>query len=452
MQVSNSERQRVGELPDLMDRINALGVTEEYTAYRSRFRYWHQGSTVGSKGELGVGHTKTGKSGFGYWYPTMTAWKWRRTLSYWIAVSFFEGSLFFTMSCFLGCFPDRLGRLKFAVTTCGLVGGKLNFFLCTYLMCLETINLSNADHQHSSCNLDTVEDGKRNAEEPFMFWPFHGRTAVKKLKLLGAGPWPYCASVIYFLGVLVFGIGLAAEFVMVLPQLVSEWIVLISFTVGSIMFSLGGLFECLENKVFTTCVWDQGYVGALLNFVGGLGFTVGSVLAFLPDQAFASNFSYGVASALFALGSATMIIMWKDEQYGLTFLAVLNHLGDPDGSPTMAGESKDQPKTLSKTAAFFIMVYVMAAVASFYDFLITFANVHDLPLSLVFEGAFNALLPCIFAHLMLTLNSGIYRTPKVAPFHSLYIACRGIAGLTMLNNLARVVQEIAAQMSAPVGN
>ncbi|CAE7268360.1 unnamed protein product, partial [Symbiodinium sp. CCMP2456] len=36
--------------------------------------------------------------------------------------------------------------MKEALTKWGYVGGKINFIVCTYLMCIETINLT-ADHE-----------------------------------------------------------------------------------------------------------------------------------------------------------------------------------------------------------------------------------------------------------------------------------------------------------------
>jgi len=414
---------------------------------------WRQGDASGAKGELD-GRATT-REGFGYWYPTMQVWQWRRTLSYWIAVTFFEGSLFFGVSSFLWCVPETLGRFKASVTTWGYVAGKVNFFICTYLMCLETINLSNADHHiksdgsgpengdHTEVSSESSGSDCDEENEPFLLWPFHVNTAVRKLERLGAGPWPYYASAIYFVGVLVFTVGLAADFITALPKEVAEWTLLIAFMIGSILFMLGGLAECIENKVFTTCTWDQGYFGALLNLLGGLGFCVGAVIGFFPGHAFASNFGYGVGSTIYALGSAVMIVMWKDEQFGLTFLAVLNQLGGPNGRPLVEGEqTQEELKTFSTRAAIFIMIYIATGVVSTYDFFMILANVNDNSFGLTLERAFNALLPCIFAHFMLALNAGVYRTPNIAPFHQLYIACRYLAVFMMANNLARMVQAL----------
>eukprot|EP00438_Fugacium_kawagutii_P006087 Skav220313 [mRNA] locus=scaffold525:93816:95826:+ [translate_table: standard] len=58
-----------------------------------------------------------------------------------------RGSLFFTISSFFYCYAEELGRLKPALTKWGYVGGKINFIICTYLMCIETINLT-ADHDN----------------------------------------------------------------------------------------------------------------------------------------------------------------------------------------------------------------------------------------------------------------------------------------------------------------
>jgi len=147
-------------------------------------------------------------------------------MSYWISVTFFEGSVFFTISSFLGCYPEYLGNLKKIVTTWGYLAGHINFMVCTYLMCVATINLSNADlgnmqkakkaslkdcsssddDEESSGNSDDSDDGER-----WHWWPFRVRMAIDKLDALGAGPWPYFAGAIYLVGVLVMGVGYDQE-------------------------------------------------------------------------------------------------------------------------------------------------------------------------------------------------------------------------------------------------
>jgi len=199
--------------------------------------------------------------------------------------------------------------------------------------------------------------------------------------------------------------------------------------------------------VFFTFNLSTGYIGAALNTIGGIGFLVGAILGFWPELGFQSCFAYGVGSLIFASGSAAMIIMWKDEQFGLTFLAVLNHLGGPNGRPLVKkddGEEAEEEKTLSFRGACFIMIYCVTGTISVYDFLIVFgARGWTKDGIRVAERAFNALLPFIFSHMMLALNAGVYKTPRMAPFHQLYIACRWLALIMAANSGIRVYQALS---------
>ncbi|CAE7516501.1 unnamed protein product [Symbiodinium natans] len=267
---SVEEIDRVRELPDLMGKLDEMGMTEEYVAYRERYLAWRTGDAHGASGE--VGHAQPGvhrNQGFGFWYPSLEVWQWRRTLSYWIAVTFFEGSIFFTLSSFLWCYAEDLGRMKEALTKWGYVGGKINFIVCTYLMCIETINLT-ADHEEQrrrtidkltaqslssssedessttrdhhdveensdysdgpgwECLGEGVETRRRDANQAERFYlnPFRAQKALRNLKRLGSGPWPYWASLIYLLGVMSFTVGLVAEFCTFLPHSVEKWTLL----------------------------------------------------------------------------------------------------------------------------------------------------------------------------------------------------------------------------------
>lgn len=395
------------------------------------------------------------------WYPSLHVWTWRRTLSYWISVTFFEGSLFFTISSFLLCYPQILGRLELYVTTFGYLAGKINFTICCYLMCVETINLSNAHshggHQNSVDDATSETSGSSSdsdEDEVFKWWPFHVRTALRKLDKLGAGPWPYWASVTYFVGCLIFTIGFVAEMIEAIPKEVNHWIQAISFLLGSLLFLSGGIAECIENEVFTSFKLSQGWVGALFNVAGGALFTIGACMLFFPGTDYASNFTWGVGSAVFAIASAVMIIMWKDEQFGLTFLAVLNELGGParkakagakEGAAGAEEEAAGGARSLSTRAAIFVMIYVATGVASVYNFLILLANVDQLNFGKTVELAFNALLPCVFAHFMLALTVSVSETPTMAPFHQLYIACRYLTVLMLANSTARFIQALVRE-------
>jgi len=434
--VTSFERRACRELPNLNDRIDAMGLSQEYSDFRERYMGWRTGSAQGARGELTPANLAIQNAGFGYWYPSTDVWTFQRTMSYWIAVTFFEGALFFAISSFLYCYPDILGIYSFAVTTGGYICGKLNFFICTYLMCLEVVNLSSEREHLETSFVETFA---------FNYSPFAYRKAFGNLQKMGVGPWPYVASLTYFIGVGIFAVGLAAELVPI-PEAVAHWVGVISFLLGSLAFFFGGVAECIENGVFTTLKCNTGWWGALLNTLGGLLFLVGSVLGFFESQAYASNFSFGVGSVAFVVGSGAMIVMWKDEQFGLTFIAALNNLGGPNGKPVVLRaqadlETVEEEVTFSLRGATFIMIYCFAATVSAYNFMTSLARGTDPRMSQAnaIVRSFNALLPCIFAHVMMGLNSAVVKAPKMAPFRQLYFGCRFLALVMVVSGTTNLV-------------
>lgn len=447
VQASMSPRtaENVRELPDLMNRIREMGLEAEYTAFRARYLGWRKGEVRGARGEptameLVSEPAAAANRGWGFWYPNIEEWQFRRTISYWIAVTFFEGSIFFTVSSFLYNYPGELGDAFGAVTLCGYVAGKVCFFVCTWFMCIEIINLHTRSPQQASEGDDSIFSPLGDGEEiQFFYWPFRYKRAFRNLKNLGLGPWPYYAAVLYFIGVLLFTVGLLVEIFPVLPERAEAQVANLSFVLGSIAFVLGGLAECIENKTFVSLNLDKGWFGALLNFLGSAGFLVGSVL--MSPLPFWSNIWFGIGSMLFLLGSSLQIIMWKDEQFGLTFLAVLNQLGGPGGRPVLAGET-EPPKELGLTVRGTIMVhlYCLEGALSIYMFNVQFQQ------TLVYRDienvrkAFNVLLPGIISHMLLILSSAVVVIPKARPYKQLFIMMRWVF-LAMLANSVVMFSE-----------
>lgn len=405
------ERLKVADLPDLHGKITELGLEGEYAIFRDRYLGWRKGKSAGAAGELG--NPLVGENGAGYWYQSMKQnWYWRNSISFWIATTFFEGSLFFTISSFLACYPEKLGKYEMALTSYGYLAGKVNFFLCTYFMCLIT------------ANIDPVGDEKA---ETFHWCPFNVCQAVRKLRSVGCAPWPYYASLLYFLGVLIFGVGLAAEFI------AFKQLNLAAFVIGSVFFVAGGVMECIENEVFTRFRCRFAALTALVNTIGSLFFLIGSALFYFPGYDYLGNFLFGVGSVIFVVGSAGQILMWRDGQFGLAFFSALNHL---------KGASK--AGRFSVRGAVFIMIYCIAATVSVYDFLVTIEGLghHDISEAFIFTIAFNALLPCIFAHLALALNSAVVKPPPGAPFRQLYFAGRFLALVMVASSTQKTVQTV----------
>merc|ERR1712019_309728 len=136
---------------------------------------------------------------------------------------------------------------------------------------------------------------------------------------------------------------------------------------------------------------------------------------------------------------------WKDEQFGLTFLAALNNLEGRQG------QIDAEEKTLTNRAALFIMLYCFAAAISVYNFTMSMAEMHssNKRTTYILERSFNALLPCLFAHTLLALNSAVIKTPKGAPFRQLYFLCRFFVVLMIVTGTDNFVETLVGAREAP---
>ena len=59
--------------------------SSDYDAWRERYLGWAQSSEDNKRQRKG--RYRDNDVGFDEWFPTLRSWKWRRTLSYWIAVT-----------------------------------------------------------------------------------------------------------------------------------------------------------------------------------------------------------------------------------------------------------------------------------------------------------------------------------------------------------------------------
>mmetsp|Transcript_33205 Transcript_33205/g.94420 ORF Transcript_33205/g.94420 Transcript_33205/m.94420 type:complete len:468 (-) Transcript_33205:187-1590(-) len=441
------ERLAVEALPNLTHRIEKLGLSEEYLAFKERYLAWRKGEKSGARGEISVDHITrpehlAANRGFAYWYPTMQEWMWKRTLSYWIAVTFFEGSIFFTISSFMFNQEDALGNYFSPMTLYGYCAGKVLFFLCCYFMCLQVINL------HVCCG-EGEETANAEEEEPFYWWPYRYQTALKNLERAGIGALPYCVASTYLTGVFAFGLGLLVE---LMPWIafgaelaVLRW----SFLSGAILFVAGGVFECLQNKICTFNDLTKGGAGAVMNLAGGLFFMMGALASWF-DNTLSCNL-FGVGSALYMVSSSIQIVMWKDEQFGLTFLAVLNNLESPGKLANLVNnpntkDGDDAHASFSTLGAFFIHVYCICGAMSMYNFNIEVKRATEVNTWRSIQFALNEFLPCLFAHMMIALTSAVMRTPKLAPFRQLYRGARWTCLLLMFNSMCTLCEFLIYQI------
>jgi len=139
--------------------------------------------------------------------------------------------------------------------------------------------------------------------------------------------------------------------------------------------------------------------------------------------------------------------MWKDEQFGLTFLAVLNKLGGPAGRPMISrGDFQDNPQEarFSPCGVIFIHVYCLAGAFAVYDFNLTLALVVKGKLHLLraIQLAFNEFVPFIVCNMVLALTSAVVRMPKLAPYRQLFLGMRFVALLLLLNSCSTFIDLI----------
>eukprot|EP00928_Gymnodinium_smaydae_P008207 TRINITY_DN12985_c0_g1_i1.p1 TRINITY_DN12985_c0_g1~~TRINITY_DN12985_c0_g1_i1.p1 ORF type:complete len:530 (+),score=101.64 TRINITY_DN12985_c0_g1_i1:77-1591(+) len=432
----------VSALPDLTDRIRSMGLLSEYMAFKKRYIDWRRGDARGARGEptaeqLPVASLASANRSWLHWYPTIEEWQWRRTLSYWVAVLFLEGSIFFTVSAFLFNCKEQLGPYYESLTLGGYCAAKLTFVIATYFMCVETINLQlcNGLSAQPTASPSDPRNGQSEAvnsteiekKYEFRYWPFCYRTAIANLDQEGLGPCPYYAAVLYFTGVIVFAAGLSVDFVTV-PKDISGMINLGCFSSGSLLFVLGSIAECIESETFKPPCLDKAGLAALMNLAGSCSFLLGSLI--INRDGYVSNVSFGVGAAFFTIGSSIQVTMWKDEQYGLTFLAALNHLSSPKF------ETPDNQRMhMTIRHLIFIHLYVLGAVLSVYNFNIQMTRTFMKGTAVNFEHAFNNILPCIISHFLLMLSSAVMAMPKTRPYKQLVIAMRFLYGAIVLNSL-----------------
>jgi hypothetical protein len=88
---------------------------------------------------------------FDYWYPSWETWEFRRTLSYWVAIMFVEGSALFVIGAAFSMADISKSSHSAAValvTTPYLVGG-ICFTLGSYAGFLQVINVHNKETKMS---------------------------------------------------------------------------------------------------------------------------------------------------------------------------------------------------------------------------------------------------------------------------------------------------------------
>lgn len=425
----------VEDLPDLTDRIMSMGLYEEYQKFREGNLIWRGGGHQGARGEptaqaLDRSPERQHRSFLQSFYPSFDTWHWRRTASYWIAISFLEGSLLFLFGSAFGFAADsgwRVSldhhvnlRLNKALSVWPSLFGGVFFCFGAYLMCLESMNVMRGRDSWKT-NLFNVPSVLAYLDECNEQNPEVTRT-------------PYLASMSYFVGTLIFPVALVANLWIHLSPANNLLFATIPNTVGGVAFIAGGFLECVENQVFTTAASEGSGIpkcAAAMNFIGGILFTIGGLVLFFPDMAAESNLCYSIGSLLYTVASSLSVILWKDEQFGLAYLAALNHMSGQDRSRSFMAGSQ-QSGAFSVRGIVFIHIYCAVSVIAVMNFCLALNHFLSSPNLFTMTRAGNEFLPFVLLHLVLLMHSAVVKTPKTQPFHALVISLRCITVVIML--------------------
>jgi len=311
-------RQAVKDLPDLTDRLKQLGIHAEYLEWRDNYFRWRLGEASGAKGENTVEAHAKRITEFEHWYPTVKTFTFRRTLAFWASVLFMEGCLLFLWVGIVGEYNLVRPKEVFALTKVPLPVAGAMFTLGVYMAYFELINVdSDVDNEKLNfvwCDWKTLLDLR-----------------VEWYSVVGA--WSYLGGVVFY------SIAQISDLFDLRPDshsLLVEW----PYIHGGFLFAVGGCFELVINRVFTsppTCfVWWV----SVLNFAGGVCFWLSSLPSIMEGALAANTGIFGTASYL--IGSLVTLWMWRGEQFGGALIPAMNRA--QRGADTSLTVCKD-PKT-----------------------------------------------------------------------------------------------------------
>merc|ERR1712194_39762 len=134
----------------------------------------------------------------------------------------------------------------------------------------------------------------------------------------------------------------------------------------------------------------------------------------------------------FIIGSALNIFMWKDEQFGLTFLAPLNQLAHEQreqngGRSRTEGPGSSRAQRFSWCGFVFINVYCWISVVSVFNLCLELFHFCHRPDPLAMTHLINESLPFLMFTAVLVTNSAFIKMPKAQPWHTLLVSARWLS-------------------------
>jgi hypothetical protein len=145
---------------------------------------------------------------------------------------------------------------------------------------------------------------------------------------------------------------------------------------------------------------------------------------------------FAVGSGFYTGASILSFLLWKDEQYGLSFLTVLNEAakrsrtsGSASFSANLGGER------FSSRGIFFLVFYSTVGVVVVYNAGLMLEHATSPGATWRYANVYNELLPFFLMHMVLLMHSAVVQTPSRdnQPFHLLVMATRVLAMTTGVN-------------------
>merc|ERR1712228_478194 len=190
---------------------------------------------------------------------------------------------------------------------------------------------------------------------------------------------------------------------------------------------------CIENEVFASLDITTAWVGSLLNLLAGLIYLLVATLMFLPAvQSYWPSLWFGVGSVVYLLGGSLHLVLWRDNQFGLTYLSVINKPGEGSGKiaeSTEAGGAAPEHSRFSSAGFVFLFLFSLASAVCCYNFNMRLGEFVSDPSGTSMHKTLAALLPAVFFQIEIALYVAMVRTPNVSPLRQLCIVMRVLASL-----------------------
>merc|ERR1712060_804916 len=157
------------------------------------------------------------------------------------------------------------------------------------------------------------------------------------------------------------------------------------------------------------------WVGSLLTLLAGLIYLLAATLTFLPVvQSYWPSLCFGVGSIVYLLGGSLQLVLWRDNQFGLTYMSMVNKPGGGSGKvadSTEAGGAAPEHSRFSSAGFVFLFFFSSASAACCYNFNMRLEDFVSNPSGTSMHKALAALLPAVFFQIEIALYVAMVRTP-----------------------------------------